>query len=102
MQFRGVKFTVKVGDVVADLTGWTAKIDLRLSNQNGKLIESWVDASPDILRIDAEGVVRLLIPAGKTNSYKFNIGFMDLLLLHVADGRRSTTLQIELDRGVTR
>lgn len=97
-----ITFTVKMSGVAEDLTGWTAKIDLRKSSSSGSLIESWDDDSAELTRVDESGVVKLTIPANITNAYDFNLGFMDLLLLHESDGRRSTALQIQLNRGVTR
>lgn len=97
-----IKFTFKDSGVAQNLTGWTAKIDLRLSSEGGELIESWVDGYPELSRDDTNGIVRLTIPSSKTNKYKFNLGFMDILMLHEPDGRRSTVLSVQLKRGVTR
>lgn len=98
----GIGFTIKVSGVPDDLTGWTAKIQMRQNSAVGNLLGEWVDGDPEITRDDAAGRIELLIPASTTKDYSFSIAFMDLLLLNDADGRRSTKLQLILDRGVTR
>jgi len=98
-----VKFTVLAGGVPDPaFAGFTAKIQLRKNNAQGELIGEWDDTSAEITRDDVEAVITLKIPALVTNSFSFNLGFMDLLMLDDADGRRSAKLKIKLDRGVTR
>lgn len=85
-----------------DFAGFSAKIDLRKNNTNGPLVESWIDGDAEIVRDNVAAALTLKIPASITNAYSFNLGFMDLLMRDAAGGRRSTALQIRLDRGVTR
>lgn len=98
----GIAFTVKVSGVPDDLTGWTAKIQMRENSALGNLLSQWVDGDPEITRNDAAGRIELLIPASTTKDYSFVMAFIDLLILNDADGRRSAKLQLILDRGVTR
>lgn len=97
-----VEFLVSINDVPEDLTGYTAEIELRSRSTSGALIGQWDDNSPELTRDDALGSVKLTLTAEQTNQFIFASGFMDLLLLKDPAGRRSATLDITLDRGVTR
>lgn len=98
----GVDFEFTLNNAAASISGYVAKIQLRETSAAGKLIASWDDASPELTRNDAQGIVTLLIPADVTNTFNFKTAYMDLLLLKAPSGRRSAALHIDLDRGVTR
>lgn len=98
----GVDFEITLNNAPSSIVGFAAKIELRDTSNEGKVIGSWDDSSPAITRDDANGILSFNIPASVTNQYKFNTAYMDLLLLKAPDGRRSATLQISFVRGVTR
>lgn len=97
-----VEFQVLVNDVPEDITGYTAKIDLKKSGRKGNLIQSWDDSSAAITRVNADGKITLRIEPAETNGYDFDLAYMDLLLLKADAGRRSATLKVEFAGGVTR
>lgn len=98
-----VSFTVLVNNVPdPDFSSFTAKIDLRKNSPQGELVETWSDGDAELVRNNAAASITLTIPAQVTNTYAFNLAFLDLLLLGANGGRRSAALKINIDRGVTR
>lgn len=96
-----VQFEVTVNGVPEDITDYAAKSEMRKDAKKGRLLESWTDASPDLSRLNEDGIVTIKIPGGTTKNYSFDQAFIDLLLEKSDGGRRSSTLRIELERGVT-
>lgn len=83
------------------ITGYAAKIELRNNRENGALLHSFDDNSPEISRDDAAGQVRLKISALTTSTLKFQKAYLDLWLSNEVDGVRSAVVAVTLERGVT-
>ena len=89
-------------DVVKDITGYTARAEMRLSSTGGKVLTTWIDGSPNMTRNDPAGTIVLTIPHDVTPPYDFSVAYIDILLSGPNDGVRSDAIEVTLDRGVTK
>lgn len=96
-------FEITINDVPEPPTHYQAVIELRDKSSKGPIISSWDDASAELVKDDAEGLVTLYLPATTTRSYTFEFAYLDLLLIDptTGSGMRSGKIKITLDRGVS-
>lgn len=99
-------FTWKDADgVPIDLTGWTGKMDIRVSkDRTSTLIFSCSTASGNLALGGAAGTIRPKITATETGQFSFNWAYYDIELIPpsgVAGTKRIAKGKVVLDKQVT-
>lgn len=90
------------GDPI-DITGYSARMDIRANIDEDTAIHSMTSANGDIVLGDAAGTIQLLITAADTEAFDFQTAVYDLELISGAGAvTRLIKGCIELDKEVTR
>lgn len=88
-------------DTPFDLTGFTAKSELRNQREKGAVLLTILNNSPYLSRPQT-GQIKLRLPASVTSQFTFNTAVLDMVVTNGTDGIRSDLIAIELEQGVTK
>ena len=88
-------------DVVIDLTGYTASMQIRKTERDSKVIKELTESS-GITITALSGTLRLIISATDTTSFNFKTGVYDLKIDSGSKVTRILEGNITLDKQVTR